>query len=153
MQKTRFPAVISTFIVCYAFWILLTWNFSAQELAAGAIVSLAVALFSARFFVHEHAFHFFNPVHFFSLLAYIPVFMWELLKANWDVAKRCFGDCKKKVNPWHRQGSGEPRRRLPRSHARKLHHPHPRHHYSRHHRGGRAGLLLYPLDRRVRDRP
>ena len=99
MQKTRFPAVISTFIVCYAFWILLTWNFSAQELAAGAIVSLAVALFSARFFVHEHAFHFFNPVHFFSLLAYIPVFMWELLKANWDVAKRCFGDCKKKVNP------------------------------------------------------
>ena len=98
MQKTRFPAVISTFIVCYAFWILLTWNFSAQELAAGAIVSLAVALFSARFFVHEHAFHFFNPVHFFSLLAYIPVFAWELLKANWDVAKRCFGGCKN-INP------------------------------------------------------
>ena len=38
-------------------------------------------------------------MHFFSLLAYIPVFVWELLKANWDVAKRCFGDCKKKVNP------------------------------------------------------
>ena len=98
MQKTRLPAVISTFIVCYAFWILLTWNFSAQELTAGALVSLAVALFSARFFIHEHAFWFFNPMHFLSLLAYIPVFMWELLKANWDVAKRCFGGCKK-VNP------------------------------------------------------
>ena len=98
MQKTRFPAVISTFIVCFVFWILLTWNFSAQELAAGAVVSLAVSLFSARFFIHEHAFHFFNPVHFFSLLAYIPVFVWELLKANWDVAKRCFGGCKN-INP------------------------------------------------------
>ena len=77
---------------------MLTWNFSAQELAAGAVVSLAVSLFSARFFIHEHAFHFFNPVHFFSLLAYIPVFAWELLKANWDVAKRCFGGCKN-INP------------------------------------------------------
>ena len=92
MQKTRFPAVISTFIVCFVFWILLTWNFSAQELAAGAVVSLAVSLFSARFFIHEHA------LHFFSLLAYIPVFAWELLKANWDVAKRCFGGCKN-INP------------------------------------------------------
>ena len=32
MQKTSFPAVLATFIASYAFWILLTWSFSSQEL-------------------------------------------------------------------------------------------------------------------------
>lgn len=98
MQKIRFPAVLSTFIVCYAFWILFTWDFSAQELTAGVVVSLAVALFASRFFIHEKAFWLFNPVRFFSLIAFIPVFLWELIKANVDVAKRCFTGCKN-VNP------------------------------------------------------
>ena len=99
MQKTSFPAVLATFIVAYAFWILLTWSFSTQELAAGAVVSLAVALFSARFFIHEKSFWFFNPLKLLMGAFYWAcVFMVELIKANWDMAKRCFGGCKK-VNP------------------------------------------------------
>ena len=99
MQKTRFPAVISTFIVCFAFWILLTWSFSVQELAAGAVVSLAVALFSARFFIHEKAFWLAAPAKFFGLLGYVLfTFPVELVKANVDVAKRVFGGCKN-INP------------------------------------------------------
>ena len=94
MQKTKFPAVVSTFVLCYAFWILLTWSFSAQELAAGAIVSLAVALFSARFFIHENAFWFFRPARLGALIAYFFIFLAELIKANVDMAKRCFGGCK-----------------------------------------------------------
>lgn len=98
MQKTRFPAVISTFILCMAFWVLLTWSFALQELVTGAVVSLAVALFSARFFIHEKSFWLLNPAKFGALFVYIFVFLWELLKANWDVAKRCYGGCKN-VNP------------------------------------------------------
>ena len=99
MQKTTVPAVISTFIVSYAFWILLSWSFSTQELAVGAVVSLAVALFSARFFIHEKAFWLFNHLRFFTAIFYwLGVFMVELVKANVDVAKRCFGGCKN-VNP------------------------------------------------------
>lgn len=98
MQKTKVPAVITTFIVCFAFWVLVTWAFTVQELAAGAVVSLAVALFSSRFFIHEKAFWLFNPKKFFGLLAYIPTFLVELVKANVDVAKRVFGGCKD-VNP------------------------------------------------------
>lgn len=99
MQKMRFPAVISTFIVCFAFWLLLTWSIEIQELAAGAVVSLAVALFSSRFFVHEKSFWFFNPVKLVNLLIYVLfIFPVELIKANWDVAKRCLGGCKN-VNP------------------------------------------------------
>ena len=98
MPKTKFPAVLSTFLLCFAFWILLTWSFHTQELAAGAVVSLAVALFSARFFIHEKAFWLFNPAKFGALFVYIFVFLGELIKANVDVAKRCFGGCKD-VNP------------------------------------------------------
>ena len=98
MQKTKFPAVISTFIVCMAFWVLITWSFDTQELIAGAVVSLAVALFSARFFIHEKSFWLFNPVKFFGLILYVFVFLWELIKANCDVAKRVYGGCKN-VNP------------------------------------------------------
>ena len=99
MQKMRFPAVISTFIVCFAFWVLLTWSFEIQELAAGAVVSLAVALFAGRFFVHAKSFWFFNPVKLVNLIIYVLfIFPVELVKANWDVAKRCFGGCKN-VNP------------------------------------------------------
>ena len=98
MQKTKFPAVISTFVLCMAFWVLLTWSFDAQELATGAVVSLAVALFSARFFIHEKAFWLLNPAKLFGLIAYIPLFLVELFKANWDVAKRCYGGCKN-INP------------------------------------------------------
>ena len=98
MPKTKFPAVVSTFHLCFVFWLLLTWSFETQELVAGAIVSLAAALFSARFFIHDKAFWLFNPAKFGALFCYVFVFLGELIKANVDVAKRCFGGCKD-VNP------------------------------------------------------
>ena len=98
MPKTKFPAVVSTFLLCFVFWLLLTWSFKTQELVAGAIVSLAAALFASRFFIHDKAFWLFNPAKFGALFVYIFVFLGELIKANIDVAKRCFGGCKD-VNP------------------------------------------------------
>lgn len=52
-RKTTFGAWFATFVLCYFFWILLTGSFAWQELVAGAVVSAGVALFSARWFVHE----------------------------------------------------------------------------------------------------
>ena len=99
MRKTTFPAVLATFVVCFVFWLLLTWSFAVQELIAGAAVSLAVALFSARFFIHEKAGWFCNPVKLFSLLGYwCCTFPVELVKANVDMAKRCFTGCTN-INP------------------------------------------------------
>lgn len=98
MPKTKLPAVVSTFCLCFVFWLLLTWSFTAQELIAGAAVSLAVALFASRFFIHEDAFWLLNPARLWALVSYIGVFLTELVKANLDVAGRCFGGCKD-VNP------------------------------------------------------
>ena len=87
---------MATFVLCFAFWVLLTWSFTMQELIAGGVVSLAVALFSARFFIHEKAFWFLNPLKFFGGLFYwICIFPVELVKANVNMAKICFGGCKK----------------------------------------------------------
>ena len=70
MQKTKTPAVVATFVVCYAFWILLTWSFAAQELIVGAVVSLLVALFAARFFIHAKAGWLANPAKLFDCLGF-----------------------------------------------------------------------------------
>lgn len=98
MPKTKFSGVLFTFVICYVFWILITWAFTAQELIAGAIVSLLVSLFSARFFVHDSV-KATLPHRFFALIWYIlVVFMQELAKANWDMAKRAFSRGPK-INP------------------------------------------------------
>ena len=98
MPKTKVPAVISTFCLCFLFWVLLTWSFTPQEMIAGAVVSLAAALFTSGFFIHENAFRLANPVRFGALIAYVFIFLGELVKANLDVARRCFGGCRE-VNP------------------------------------------------------
>lgn len=99
MRKTTFAGVVSTFVVCFVFWMLLTWSLDSQELIAGAVVSLLVALFSSRFFIHEKAGWFWNPGKFLNALAFwLGIFPVELVKANVDMAKRCYGGCKD-VNP------------------------------------------------------
>lgn len=106
MKKTKFSAFIATAIMCYLFWLLLTGQIvsvftggaSMQVLIAGAVVSVLTALFTARFFVHEKAFWFFNPVKFILLIVYcLVIFMWELIKAN--VSMFCYVFGLKKTNP------------------------------------------------------
>ena len=98
-RKTTFGAWLATFVLCYFFWILLTGSFAWQELVVGAVVSAGVALFSARWFVHEHPYWFFGK-HLFILIWYcVAIFPWELLKANWDMAKRSLKPGKLDINP------------------------------------------------------
>ena len=107
MKKASFPSVLSTAIVCYIFWLIISGQLvnlfagepSAQVLIAGVVVSLATALFSAKFFIHESPFYLFNPAKFFTMVFYcLVIFMGELWKANWDVAKRALSP-KLPVNP------------------------------------------------------
>ena len=99
MPKTKVPAVVSTFCLCFLFWVLLTWKFTAQELIAGAVVSLAAALFTSGFFIHDDACRLLKPARLGALLRYVfVIFPVELVRANVDVARRCFGGCKD-VNP------------------------------------------------------
>lgn len=107
MKKTKFSAFFATAVVCYIFWLIITGQIVSiftgdgawQTLLAGVVVSIITALFTARFFIHEKAFFLFNPIRLLKGLYYCTfAFTWELLKANWDVAKRAL--CPKlPINP------------------------------------------------------
>ena len=95
MKKASTSSVISTFIVCFIFWLLITGQLSAifkgqvslEVLIAGVLVCLLAALFSARFFIHEKAFWLCQPARLGNFLLYcIVIFPIELVKANVDVA-------------------------------------------------------------------
>ena len=99
MRKTTLPAFISTFVVCYIFWLLITGQIPAvfkggaapQILIIGVLVSVLAAAFTARFFIHSSAFHLFSPSRLGTFICYgFGVFIKELVKANIDVAKRAF---------------------------------------------------------------
>ena len=107
LKKARFPAVISTAIACFLFWLLITGQLvmllegepSWQVLVAGVLVSTGVALFSAKFFIHSNPFYIWHPKRLAAGLFYcICVFPWELIKANWDMARRAFSP-KLPINP------------------------------------------------------
>ena len=97
-RKATFGAWFATFVLCYFFWILLTGSFAWQELVAGAVVSAGVALFSARWFVHESPGRFFGKQLFILIWYCVAIFPWELLKANWDMAKRALSP-RLNINP------------------------------------------------------
>jgi multicomponent Na+:H+ antiporter subunit E len=89
----KWSGILSTFIFCFLLWILYTGaysfnEFAPEELIGGAVVSLIVAYFSAPFFIREDSFWLLNPKRLMSLILFIPIYAWELWKANWDVAKR-----------------------------------------------------------------
>lgn len=95
MKKANASSVISTFILTFIFWMLITGQLSAvfrgqtsvEVLIAGVIVCLLTSLFSAKFFIHEKAFWLLNPARLGSFLLYCCViFPIELVKANVDVA-------------------------------------------------------------------
>jgi len=99
LPKTNFTSLISTFIFCFIFWMLITWSLSPQEIIAGALISLVAAYFTGRFFIHQKPFYLFNPLKFLPLVFYCLItFMWELWKANWDMAKRALAP-RLNINP------------------------------------------------------
>jgi multicomponent Na+:H+ antiporter subunit E len=78
---------LTLFIILFLFWLLLTFELSVENLITGAIASIIATLFFGRFFVRG-VIKFFQPARYFWLLVFIFVFIWECLKANFDVAYR-----------------------------------------------------------------
>ncbi|MEO0009831.1 MAG: Na+/H+ antiporter subunit E [candidate division WOR-3 bacterium] len=75
------------FIAGWIIWLLLGWTLNYQEVIAGAAVALiAAGMFGGYLPLQPRKL--LNPVRWFWLLIYIPVFGWQCLKANIDVALR-----------------------------------------------------------------
>lgn len=79
---------ITMFLVGFTVWCLLNWVPDVQNLVAGAIVAALVsAVMGSLLVTRPHLRRNFSRFAYF-VTHYIPVFLWELLKANLDVAYR-----------------------------------------------------------------
>lgn len=83
MKANKFTAWLSTFVLCFLFWMLLTWSVALRELVLGAVIAAVTALFTAKFFIHNRAFWLWHPGRLILLLFYcVIIFFWEIIKAN-----------------------------------------------------------------------
>lgn len=78
---------LAYFILSFVIWLLLTWTLDIQVVVAGIIASAFVAILFHEILPEEHRV-FISPVRLFWLLAYLPVFFYYLIKANFDVVYR-----------------------------------------------------------------
>lgn len=100
-MKRSISGIVSTSIFVYLFWVLFVWqgnfkNIAAQELITGAVLSIILGYFTSPLFIKEDGFWIFKRGRILRLLAYVPFYFIELVKANIDVAKRAFT---KNINP------------------------------------------------------
>lgn len=101
-------AFIVTTIVCFITYLLLTigsategsdlfglglWNI--YEIIFGLILSIIVGIIGSKLFVKK-SFRMLNPVRWFTFIAYLFYFFYEMAKANVDVAYRVITG---KINP------------------------------------------------------
>ena len=75
------------FIVAFVVWVILTWTFNIQVVIAGLIASAMVAILFYEILPKEYRV-FISPVRIFWFLAYLPVFFYYVIKANFDVVYR-----------------------------------------------------------------
>ena len=75
------------FIVAYILWLLLTWTLNWQHLLVGVAVAFLVASLFGNIFVQQPR-KCFEPKRYGWFLVYLPLFLWECMKANIDVAYR-----------------------------------------------------------------
>lgn len=78
---------ISSVIVLYLFWLLLSGYFTAFLMSAGLACAVAVVVFSHRMDLIDHEGH---PIHlgWRAAVLYWPWLAKEIVKSGWDVSKR-----------------------------------------------------------------
>lgn len=78
---------IILFIVALLVWLGLTWSAELLSLIVGIGVAILVVFLISDMFISKVP-EFKQPVRYLWFLYYIPLFLWECLKANFDVAYR-----------------------------------------------------------------
>ena len=75
------------FILCMLLWLALTVNFTLASIVTGLAVSVITTLLFGRLYV-DHVYKFLQPMRYYWFILYLFIFIWECIKANFDVAYR-----------------------------------------------------------------
>lgn len=71
----------------FAIWLVLSWSLDWQHLIIGGVVAIVTGLMFGYLFKNE-SLKILQIHRWFWMVVYIPVFVWEMAKANIDVASR-----------------------------------------------------------------
>ncbi|MGC8788899.1 Na+/H+ antiporter subunit E [Caldisericum sp.] len=86
MEKANYLSkVIFETIVLFLTWILLTESFATSELIFGFLIAFVISIGTADLFT-EHGLAHLNPKKLFYLIIYIPYYLYQVVKANVQVA-------------------------------------------------------------------
>ena len=75
------------FIILMVTWLLFSYNISIENLAAAVLFSAVSTILLGRYFFDGYR-KLLQPSRYFWALVYLFVFLWECVKANFDVAYR-----------------------------------------------------------------
>jgi len=78
---------LALFVLTLLFWLLITLSLSLANILTGVVAAGVTTGLFGRYFVTRVGM-FLEPKRYAWLLAYIFVFLWECIKANFDVAYR-----------------------------------------------------------------
>jgi len=96
-RKSSIGKFVYTFIIMFAIWLAFTTSFEPAELITGVFVSLIIAFFTDRIF-SCCGMKVLMPHKMIYFIQYFFVFLFALIKANFDVAKRVISP-KLPINP------------------------------------------------------
>jgi len=78
---------VTVFILSLIFWMLITFRFTVPNIFVGSVASLICSLIFTKFFI-KNVYKIIQPHRYYWFLIYLAVFIWECIKANFDVAYR-----------------------------------------------------------------
>jgi len=78
---------LALFIITLIFWLLITLSLSLSNIVVGIVAALVTSLLFGKYFVRGVG-KFLQPKRYGWLIVYIFIFLWECIKANFDVAYR-----------------------------------------------------------------
>jgi len=85
--KKSVSSYLTTFAVLLSLWLIFVNTLNWQEVLTGIVLSALVAAFGHTYFTQQGLRHF-SLKKLLYFIIYIPIFFWEILKANLDVAYR-----------------------------------------------------------------
>jgi multicomponent Na+:H+ antiporter subunit E len=78
---------LALFIITLIFWLLVTFSLTLSNIIVGVVAALITSYLFGRYFVTDVR-KFLQPKRYAWLILYIFIFLWECIKANFDVAYR-----------------------------------------------------------------
>lgn len=78
---------VAIFILSLIFWLLLTLKFTVPNFIVGSVAAAVCTAVFGKYYFHS-VYKFLQPVRYFWFLVYLVIFIWECIKANFDVAYR-----------------------------------------------------------------